>query len=233
MTAELLQAKNELWKWVDDRAVTLLRLPLRGRTNFGRLGVFGLFLDEDTLEVTVTGLDSPGILAYLVGAFKKFDLNIESCAGERLVKTQGSHFEFSAGPSNLDKLAQLYDYLLRDDNFRLQRAVAFDRLYDLFVEFSHDRVGLLHPLASVLAENSVNLRKFRADKEDLFTLTPDVDAPVSVSARLEVPVGLDLGWLHEQLLEGCPDDSEVTFRSVVELVDGRPAKTNRVVTLQK
>src|SRR5579871_109922 len=118
MISEVLNVKNDLRKWADDGMVTLLRLPLKDGTNGGRLGVFGLHLEENQLEVTVTGFDRPGVLAYLARGFKLFDLNIDSCFGEKLKRRQGSYFELASPFESLDKLAQLYEYFLRDDGFQ-------------------------------------------------------------------------------------------------------------------
>lgn len=234
MFTEILRTKEGMRRWADDSAATLVRLPLKDRTNGKPLGVFGFHLSANDLEVTVSGLDRPGVLAYLARAFKKFALNIESCAGEKLKHCQGSHFELISSEENVGKLAELYEYLLCDDGFRPGRLVPFDRIVDLFIEVPHDQTGLLSPVADLLADHDVNLRKFRADKEDGLFVGADPDAcPVSVFARVEIPVRLDLGRLHQHLLDSCPDGSEVTLKSVLGLVDGRPKKLNCSVTLRK
>jgi len=224
-----MRVKSDLRKWVEDGAVTLFRLPLKDRATAGQLGVFGFHLSEDVLQVNVSGFDRPGTLAYLAHGFKKLDLNVESCAGQRLLDSQGSFFEFVCNDENRDKLVELYDFFLRDGGFRAARRVPFNRVYDLFADVPHDQTGLLVPVADLLAANEVNLRQFRADKERGIGLWT-ADAPVSVFARLEVPFELDLQWLHTRLLDACPCGSTVTLRSVYELVEDRVMKTNRVLT---
>jgi predicted amino acid-binding ACT domain protein len=232
MATEVLVANNDLKKWVsegEDGAATLLRVPLRERTNGRQLGVFGFHLAKNVFMFTVSGLDRPGILAYLARALKKFDLNVESCAGEKLLSCQGCEFEMTTSDAEelREKLFRLCEFLLHE-GLEPGRLVPFDRVYDLYLDVPHDATGLLCPVADLLAANDVNLRKFRAD--NVFGVP---DGPVSVFARLEVPVGLDLEWLYGQVVEACPPGSEVKLKSGYELVDGRPQKTNRVFPAHK
>jgi glycine cleavage system regulatory protein len=168
---------------------------------------------NNMLLVTVDGEERRGVLAFVTKAFTDFGVNIESCNGRRMKFTQGCYFELTHSPENEEKVRAMFEHLERhaSGQFSPKALVPFDRVYDLKVDVLHDRVGLLYPMAALLASHNVNLRYFRAHKEDLGGLHADLLAEVEVTAGLELPVGLNLEWLQEELRKVCPPGSRFTY----------------------
>jgi glycine cleavage system regulatory protein len=186
-------------------------------------------LMDQVVLVNVEGFDRPGILFYVAELFERFEVNIESCEGKRLLHAQGSRFELSHSRENKERVRGMCDALVtaKAPPFVVRPVVGFDRVFDLDLMVKHDRSGLLVPLAKFLAERDVNLRSFDAHRDDRCGLLTDPE--VRVRARLEVPHGLDTRELHAELLAVCPAETSLTLTEVWKLVDGKPARGNVVL----
>lgn len=176
------------------------------------------------LSASVRGLDRPGFLRYMTALYKKFDVNVEGAFGRRLNLLQGSDFEFTHTPENLEKVRAMLDDLVRGNvpDFVVTPVVPFDRVFELKVKFAEDASGLLFPLADFLADNSVNVKMFAAEKDPFGELLgrPAVFADV----MLEVPAALGNRALYNGLLE-TTGGSEVTLTERVRLGDnGKPVE---------
>ncbi|OWK38959.1 hypothetical protein FRUB_06335 [Fimbriiglobus ruber] len=124
------------------------------------------------------------------------------------------------------------EHLKKDaGDFELRSLVGFDRLYNLNVEVLKDECGLLYPVADFLATNDVNLRYFRADKDDLGGL--DGLPEVQVFAQLEVPPSMTEQQLRDGLELRCPAWSRVTLREVWKRSSGDHREENRFVVKMK
>ena len=176
--------------------------------------------NQNTL-FSLEGPDRAGVLAYVTWLFREFGIYIESCHGARLKHSLGSFFELMHSPENEEKARRMCDqFHHKAPVFCPRPLVPFDRVYDLRVGIQRDDCGLLYKPTQFLADHDVNVRFFRADKDDLGGLAglPEVQ----VSARLEVPPTLELGRLRDGLAGAFPSGSKAVLREVLKLRDGRP-----------
>ncbi|MBM3983427.1 MAG: hypothetical protein FJ304_24795 [Planctomycetes bacterium] len=206
--------------------VTLHSQPRNLVTPFAPASAFDAPFDETLLggglSASVRGLDRPGFLRYMTALYKKFDVNVEGAFGRRLNLLQASDFEFLHTHENLEKVRAMLDDLVRGNvpDFTVLPVAAPDRVFELKVKFAEDASGLLFPVADFLADNSVNLKMFSAEKDPFGAL---LGRPaVFADAVLEVPPVLNNRDLYYGLLE-TTGGAEVTLTERVRLGDnGKP-----------
>ena len=198
------------------------------------LGTLTVHAGPDRLTVSFEGFDRPGVLAFLLGLLVAAGVDVEACHGERLKVTQGSYFELTHTPANAARVRALVAALRTSPPpFRPGPLRPFDRVVDLRLSVPQDGTGLLLPLAELLADSGVNIRFFRADRDEFGGPEAGAGEPlpeVRVLARLELPRGLDLGDFRDGLERVSPPHAALTVQTVWKLHNGRGTRSRDYVS---
>jgi hypothetical protein len=174
-------------------------------------GGSGLTLDvfragPKRLGVFASGATACGTVHHLMGGLN--DYTVVSGLGERLKCVQGTCFEMKL-EMELDEPLSDEDFLLLQKRLlaRLQGFVLPEELpRDLYawveVEAPRDAKELLPSFAAVCANNRVSLSSFRFDRLQW----GEAAVHTKLTARLELPVGLDELFLERELRQHLPAD---------------------------
>lgn len=230
MTKQSLEIRDTLRLWAAEGATTQVTLPLPA------LAVF-FNLRRRSIQAMSAGTDAPGLLAYFLDGFRRFDFNVTVAHANRLPQIDAQHgctFGLTLGEAsdeesaaeNLDekaeKLFQLADFFLNGEPFHARRFIPFDRVYTFKARVARDRIGLLAPVTEALADFNVNMQHFHGERLDAFwNLPARGHCPATLTATFEVPSGVNLEELHFALLDTLPSGSETTLEANYHLEDGK------------
>ena len=189
---------------------------------------------EASSLVAVYGYDRPGVLEYTTNLFDLNDVGIASCFGAQLkskVKNKLGCFFDLTHECSWEQVGVMCEKLLSNDvpPFTVRPLRAFDRVFDLTLEFETDGHGLLVPVAKFLADLGVNLQSFNARPEEFGEL-PGLPE-VKVDTRLELPVGVEAHEVFTGLFSPAvvPPNTFVRLREVRRLQNNKPVKGTLVL----
>lgn len=187
------------------------------------------FGDEGTFLVAVYGYDRPGVLEYTTNLFRLNGVQIASCFGAQLKSKfknkLGCYFDLTHKHS-AERVGALCEKLMANEvpPFTVRPLRAFDRVFDLNLEFAKDEAGLLFPVSSFLANLGVNFQSFNARPDD-FSGLPGFPQ-VKVDARVELPVGVESHEVFTGLLKPgvTPVNTFVGLRELRRFQNNTPVR---------